>query len=109
MSNTWWTKGVSYWNAEVIQYINTKKSPLVVSDKGNSGLNKGNLISLSYKLNPDVEFLLMDRSPNFNLLPINSTVFVYAPSETLQQEIPPQYGKLKPVAESRFLWQIQSP
>lgn len=109
MSNTWWTKGVSYWNAEVIQYINTKKSPLVVSDKGNSGLNKGNLISLSYKLNPDVEFLLMDRPPNFNLLPINSTVFVYAPSETLQQEIPPQYGKLEPVAESRFLWQIQSP
>ncbi|MGB3404557.1 MAG: glycosyltransferase family 39 protein [Microcoleaceae cyanobacterium] len=108
-SPTWWTKGISYWNAEVIQLINTKKSPLVVSDKGDFGVNKRNLISLSYKLNPDVKFLLMDRSPNFYLLPINSTVFVYAPSKTLQQGISPKHGKLEPVVESQFLWQLKSP
>jgi uncharacterized membrane protein len=109
ISQTWWTKGVSYLNAEVIQLVNTKKTPLVVTDKGDFGVNKGNLISLSYQLNPDVKFLLMDQPPNFYLLPINSTVFVYAPSQTLQQGISPRYGKLEPVAESQLLWQLKSP
>jgi uncharacterized membrane protein len=106
-SETWWSKGVSYWNGEVTQQINTEKSPLVVTDKGDYGLNKGNLISLSYKLNSDVELLLMDQPPNFYLLPINSTTFVYAPSKKLQQAIPRQYGQLKPVAESKQLWQLK--
>jgi uncharacterized membrane protein len=106
-SETWWSKGVSYWNGEVAQQINQEKSPLVVTDKGDNGLNKGNLISLSYLLNPDVELLLMDRPPNFNLLPINSPVFVYAPSEQLRQAIPSRYGQLEPVAESQQLWRLK--
>jgi uncharacterized membrane protein len=106
-SETWWSQGVSYWNYEVAQQINAEKSPLVVTDKGDNGLNKGNLISLSSLLNQDVELLLMDQPPNFNLLPINSTVFVYAPSEKLMQAIPSRYGQLTPVAKSQQLWRLK--
>lgn len=103
-SETWWSQGVSYWNHEVADYINQEKSPLVVTDKGGNGLNKGNLISLSYLLNQDVELLLMNQSPNFYLLPINSSVFVYDPSENLMQAIAPKYLKLESVYQSSQLW-----
>ncbi|MGB3533178.1 MAG: glycosyltransferase family 39 protein [Microcoleaceae cyanobacterium] len=104
---TWWTKGISYWNGEVAQQINTEKSPLIVTDEGDYGINKSNLISLSYRLNSDVELLLMNKAPNFYLLPINSAIFIYAPSQKLQQTMPPRYGQLEPVTESKQLWRLK--
>ncbi len=107
LSETWWSKGVSYWNANITQQINAFDSPLVVTDQGDNGLNINNLISLSYRLDQDVELLPMTQTPNFYLLPINSTVFVYAPSKKLKQAISPAQGKLKKIiAPDGLLWKL---
>ena len=57
-AETWWNKGTSYGNPQVAQVINQTSSPLLVSDA--LGNNYGNVLSLSYLLEPKVRFLLVN-------------------------------------------------
>lgn len=57
LSQSWWVKGVSANNHRVADTINAAADPLVVTDRGNHFLNKGNLISLAYRLEPQVILL----------------------------------------------------
>lgn len=97
-SQTWWSKDLSYYNAEVSNLINSlSKSlfnslfdPLVISDLGDDFTNTGDLISLSYRLDPSVKLLLLNQVyPSLDSVKklvkseYTSPVFVFRPSLAL--------------------------
>lgn len=99
-SQSWWSKGVSVANAEVAKALNRVDRPLVISDRGNSWTNKGNLISLSYRLDKNVQLLLLSYPPQPNILaavdlPENSKIFLYQPTQALQEIFEKKRGKLQ--------------
>ena len=105
-SDTWWNKDLSYYNAEVAKIINknvtnavSPKSTILISDKGDEFTNTGDLISLSYLLDPDVQLLLLSDSPNFDRLQSYTDSFVFRPSEKLRLAIEQKQGKLEPELE----------
>jgi len=92
-ANTWWNKGVSYQNPQVAIIINQASQPLVISTSSNeySGVNLGNLISLSYLLKPKVKLQLVV-DPNIPDIPDGfSDIFVYSPSRNLEQGLKERY------------------
>jgi uncharacterized membrane protein len=87
--NTWWNKGMSYGNPQVAQIINQTPSPLLISDA--SGINYGNVFSLSYLLEPKVRFLLM-QDQRIPKIPDGFTdVFLLNPSFDWRQIIEKRY------------------
>ncbi|MGF1571421.1 MAG: glycosyltransferase family 39 protein [Nodosilinea sp.] len=56
-ADTWWVKGVSAENGRVAGHLNAATTPLIITDRGDNYLNKGNLLSLGYRLDPGVTFL----------------------------------------------------
>ena len=98
-SLTWWSKGVSYPNATTASVLNGLDTPLVISDRGDDYLNQGNLISLSYRLEPDVELLLIEydaidrglaSAPHLE----DREVLFYSPSKRLRSEVEAKWGLL---------------
>ena len=111
-SQTWWNKGVSYFNAETAIAINAETAPLIISDRGQNFTNKGNLISLSYRLNQDVELLLLSYPPKPEILqtlslPSNKPVFVYRPSGKLKNALRSEVGQLEIVSPNSGLWKLK--
>jgi len=107
MTNTWWNKDLSYFNAEVAKLINSTCSPLVISDLGDDYTNTGDLISLSYRLNDDVNLLLVSKTQNSILLQGESNIFVFRPSGNLWQTFKQEKLQVKLVSSPGKLWRIQ--
>ncbi|MEM6255168.1 MAG: glycosyltransferase family 39 protein [Cyanobacteria bacterium P01_D01_bin.156] len=98
-SSSWWSKGVSVANDKTANLLNSLETPLVISDLGDSYLNQGNLISLSYRLAEDVQLLLINEDAIAEGLSkvrtsnITDVVF-YSPSSALQQQATAKWGEL---------------
>ncbi|MEM6434084.1 MAG: glycosyl transferase family 39, partial [Cyanobacteria bacterium P01_D01_bin.115] len=113
-SSTWWNKGVSYANAETASMLNRLDAPLVISDRGDSYLNQGNLISLSYRLDADVQLLLIDYDAIVEGLatvqhPENTEVLLYSPSNQLRSQVEAKWGSLTPISSQDVrLWRFES-
>lgn len=107
MTNTWWSKDLSYFNAEVAKLINSTSYPLVISDLGDDYTNTGDLISLSYRLNDDVNLLLVNETPNLKVLQGESNIFVFRPSGNLWQTFKQEKIQVKLVSSPGKLWRIQ--
>ncbi len=78
-ADTWWTKVVSYVNPEIARIVNQADNPLVIGIKGDVAL--GNIISLSYLVDADVKFQLLNE-PTVPTIP--DTVgdrFLYFPTQ----------------------------
>jgi uncharacterized membrane protein len=110
-ADTWWSKGVSYNNAAAAKVINRSHSALVVSDRGDGSLGKGNLISLSYFLNPQVQILPLSSPPNIELVKQisrtnNSDTFLFKPSAKFWQALKSQPKKDFMLVE-QTLWRIK--
>ena len=90
------------------QIINQAVHPLLVSDS--SGLNPGNVVSLSYLLDSKVQLQLVN---NFNIPHVPdgfSDMFVFNPSDKLRDGLEKdQNYKLEPVYENgRYhLWRLE--
>lgn len=97
-ADTWWNKGVSYYNSKIASIINEANRPLIISDI--SDVNTGNVISLSYLLKPKVKFQLVV-SPNIPKITDRfSDIFFFYPSESLQELLKKNYNaKLEPYPE----------
>ncbi|MGF1495152.1 MAG: glycosyltransferase family 39 protein [Microcoleaceae cyanobacterium] len=113
VADTWWSKGVSYFNAEVANQLNQAESPIVVIDQGNQHLNFGNTLSLSYRLKDDVQLLLVNQTPDLGLIPAAATVYSFAPSDQLLQMlstwVEKQPGRrLEQINPQAGLWKISA-
>ncbi|MDA0266900.1 MAG: glycosyltransferase family 39 protein [Cyanobacteria bacterium] len=58
-ANTWWNKGLSSNYHQVAELINGAEAPLIVTDA--FSYNPASMISLSYLLEPETQFLLLPR------------------------------------------------
>ncbi|MBD0343957.1 MAG: glycosyltransferase family 39 protein [Coleofasciculus sp. Co-bin14] len=113
-SDIWWSKGLSYFNAEVARIINRDEMnaiqanpPLVLSDIGDDFTNTGDLISLSYLLHDNVQLLLLNNPPNLEILPSYSKSFVFRPSKQLCQALEDKQVSLEQASILGRLWRIQ--
>ncbi|MBW4645388.1 MAG: glycosyltransferase family 39 protein [Goleter apudmare HA4340-LM2] len=111
-SVTWWSKDLSYANAEIVRRVNATSSPVVISDIGDDFTNTGDLISLSYLWHQDVKLLLIDKSQlevlNIrSLIPKNSELFFFRPSQKIIEAVQQELGQLTPVFAPGRLWQLK--
>lgn len=113
-SNTWWSKDLSYFNADVAQIVNqiVQSSPVnqsvaIVSDPGDEDTNLGQLLSLSYLVNRDSKWILLSHSPDLKLLDRYNKVLVFNPSPKLRTTLEKTGGKLEPVVPHLPLWRWQ--
>lgn len=83
-AETWWNKGISYGNPQVAQIINLTTRPLLISDA--LGNNYGNVFSLSYLLEPKVQFLLVQNQKSLKFL-IGLLMFLFNPSDSWRETI----------------------
>lgn len=110
-ADTWWCKGVSYSNAAAAQEINKSQSAIVISDRGDGSLGKGNLISLSYLLNNNVRILPLSSPVDLEVVKeidrkTNSDLFLFKPSAKFWQAFRSLPRKeFMPVNQT--LWKIQ--
>ncbi len=97
-AETWWNRDLSYFNAETARRINGFTNPIVMSDIGNDFTNTGDLISLSHRLNPDVQYLLLSANPDLTLIPLSGTPpLAFRPTEALQKQLEQEGWKLEQV------------
>jgi uncharacterized membrane protein len=113
-SDTWWSKDVSYFNAEVAKIINKEaianrsiKDTIVISDRGNDFTNMGDLLSLSYLLDKDVRLMLLSQSPDMEMLNKYSAPLVLRPSEKLRSALKQNQRRLEPILESARLFRAR--
>ncbi|MCY7381997.1 MAG: glycosyltransferase family 39 protein [Microcoleus sp. CAN_BIN18] len=113
-SDTWWSKDLSYFNAEVAKNINKDamanrsiKDTIVISDRGNDFTNMGDLLSLSYLLDKDVRMMLLSQSPDMELLNKYSAPLVFRPSEKLRSAFKRNQRRLEPVLAYAKLFRVR--
>ncbi|PSB11301.1 glycosyl transferase family 39 [filamentous cyanobacterium CCP2] len=109
-ATTWWSKSVSYFNAEVAQAVNAIASTeptILISDPGSDFTNTGDLISLSYKLNGTVQLFLAGKSPNLDEVADQPNLLLFRPSQSLETAIDQRGWQLEPISHPGKLWQIK--
>jgi uncharacterized membrane protein len=114
VSDTWWSKDLSYFNAEVAKTINREaianrsiKDTIVMSDRGNDFTNMGDLLSLSYMLDQDVRLLLLTQSPDIEMLKKYPAPLAFRPSEKLISVLKQNQRRLEPVLEYARLFRVR--
>ncbi|PSB26015.1 glycosyltransferase family 39 protein [Stenomitos frigidus] len=111
-SFTWWHNVPSYFNAAVADRLNAAPSPLLLSDRGDDFTNLGDLISLSYRLHPNVRMLLLSQNVNwvatqsFASQTDGSTIFAFRPSKPLRVALERSRGTLQPILPAARVWQV---
>ncbi len=113
-SDTWWSKDLSYFNAEVARKVNQEaianrsiKDTIVISDRGNDFTNMGDLLSLSYLLDKDVKLMLLSQSPDIEMLNKYSAPLVFRHSEKLRSALKRNQRRLEPVLEYAKLFRVR--
>jgi uncharacterized membrane protein len=111
LSTSWWNKDLSYANDKTADVINQTPTPLIISDIGDDFTNTGDLISLSYRFNKPVHFLLVNdpevvTTPEFQTALKGSTAIAFRPSRNLQAKLEETYGKLSRALLMERLWKI---
>ncbi|PAX49806.1 glycosyltransferase family 39 protein [Brunnivagina elsteri] len=101
-SETWWNKVVSDGNPQVARIINRSQNPLLISN--DAGINYGNVFSLSYLLEPETRFVLVQESNSLSReVKLNQTIFILNPSNSFRREIEAKYGlRAYPVYVDRY-------
>ena len=109
-AETWWSKVVSYGNPQVAKIINQAAHPLLITD--DSGINYGNVFSLSYLLQPKVQFQLLKDHSIPNIPDEFTDIFLLDPSDIWRKEIETNYKYKTFVVYSDnnySLWKVENP
>ncbi|MDZ8092125.1 MAG: glycosyltransferase family 39 protein [Nostoc sp. DedQUE05] len=109
-AETWWSKVISYGNPQVAKIINQATHPLLISN--DSGINYGNVFSLSYLLQPKVQFQLVRNLSIPNIPDEFTDIFLLNPSDTWRKQIETNYNYKTFVVyrdKNYLLWKIENP
>jgi len=111
LADSWWNKDLSYANNKTADVMNQTPTPIVISDIGDDFTNTGDLISLSYRLNKPVGFLLVKdpdfiSTPEFRAALQGNTAIAFRPSRNLLAKLEQIYGKLSSALTIEKLWKI---
>jgi hypothetical protein len=104
---------VSAENGRIASYLNGATAPLVVTDRGDSFLNQGNLLSLGYRLSPGVTLLPVSWPPEPDLFTAalaahQGKLLAYRPSKDLLQELK-QAGFEPRQSDVSGVWKLAQP
>lgn len=100
-AETWWSKVISYGNPQVATIVNQASRPLLISDS--SGINYGNVFSLSYLLEPKVRFLLLKEQKTPKISNQFTDVFFLNPANDFRKKIETNYkSKLNVVYQDNY-------
>ncbi|MEH2151531.1 hypothetical protein [Nostoc sp.] len=109
-AETWWSKVISYGNPQVAKIINQVAHPLLISN--DSGINYGNVFSLSYLLQPKVQFQLVKDQTIPNIPDDLTDIFLLNPSDSWRRqiEISYQYKTNILYGDNHYLlWKVENP
>jgi uncharacterized membrane protein len=111
LSDTSWSKDLSYSNAKVANVINARSSPLLMSDRGDDWTNLGDLLSLSYLLDEDVRVFLISYPPDLKKIrevtaKETSDVLIFRPTGALFSGLKQSGDRLTNVLQEGRLWQL---
>jgi uncharacterized membrane protein len=101
----WWNKSYpkSRYNPAIARILNQVDRPLLIGDEV-----PGRILALSHLLKPETQLELVAGS-YLPKLPIDRTLFLYRPSEALQQRIQQAYPvKIELAYEKGWLWKVVS-
>ncbi|HEY9836259.1 MAG TPA: hypothetical protein V6D27_05130 [Vampirovibrionales bacterium] len=103
-AETWWNKYSCYYDVEVAQLVNQGQNPVVIGSRD----RLSRLIALSYKLNPDVRFLLLTNSDRLEVREPSSSLFLFRPTQELYDnlESDPRYT-LNPIHPFGHIWSLE--
>jgi uncharacterized membrane protein len=106
-SQVWWNKKPSDTHVRAATLINQTNRPLIISSYYRANL--GELLSMSYLLNPNVKFQLVSDPQIPNIPPEFSDIFVFNPSVALKSGIEKDYNyQVKPIEPSELqLWKLK--
>lgn len=102
-TDTWWNKRTSINNPKTARIINTAPNPLVISKVAAN--SPGEVLSLSYLVDPKTRFLLLPANQIQTVsLPKSYNIFLFSPSWDLLKELRHEYN-LSPIADTKeSLW-----
>jgi uncharacterized membrane protein len=106
-SQVWWNKKPSDTHVQAATLINQRNRPLIISSYYQANL--GELLSMSYLLNPNVKFQLVSE-PDIPKIPQGfSDIFVFNPSLALKSGLKRDYNyNVEPIEPSELqLWKIK--
>ncbi|NJN88795.1 MAG: hypothetical protein HC881_24060, partial [Leptolyngbyaceae cyanobacterium SL_7_1] len=106
-AETWWTKGVSYHHPQLARVINASDRPVVLSDA--FAINPGNVVALSYLVDPKTRFILFEevwKQLQIPTIPESySDVFLLNLPDVFLEEFNATYqSTLEPVAPGLWRW-----
>ncbi|HEY9609038.1 glycosyltransferase family 39 protein [Allocoleopsis sp.] len=107
-SQVWWNKKPSDTHVQAATIINQTNRPLLITSYYQA--NFGELLSMSYLLNPKVQLQLVSE-PNIPKIPQGfSDIFVFNPSPALKSGLDRDYNsKVEPIKPSELqLWQLKN-
>ena len=88
-ADSWWTKSYSARNAAFAELVNSKAHPLILASDG--AVNTGELVSLSYRLQPHVRLLPRSDDTPPSLPPGYSDLFALLPGDKLRAWLQADY------------------
>ncbi|MBH8573661.1 glycosyltransferase family 39 protein [Nostocaceae cyanobacterium CENA369] len=109
-AETWWNKGVSYGNPQVAKIINRSERPILISNS--VGINYGNVFSLSYLVQPKVQFQLVQNQSIPNIPNGFTDVFILNPPKKWREQIATKYQSQTNIVyqDSYYsLWKLAQP
>lgn len=110
MADTWWSKDLSYSNAEVARILNREAettNPVLVSDIGDDYTNTGDLISLSFELIDKVRLYTVSSTPNLDPIAPEPNVIFFRPSQKLRAAVEQKGWALQSFFRDGRLWQLK--
>lgn len=109
-AETWWNKGISYGNPQIAKIINQVERPLLISSSEN--INHGNIFSLSYLVQPKVQFQLV-QNQNIPNIPNGFTdILLLNPTDTWREQIARKYKSQTEIIykdDYYSLWELTQP
>ncbi|MEH2090049.1 glycosyltransferase family 39 protein [Nostoc sp.] len=108
-ADTWWSKVISSGNPQVAKIINQTNHPLLISN--DSGINYGNVFSLSYLLQPKVQYQLVKNRSIPNIPDEFTDIFLLNPSDIWRKQIEKTYNYKTVVVygdKNYLLWKIEN-
>lgn len=107
-AETWWNKGISYDHPTLARVINASDRPVVISDA--FGINPGNVVALSYLVEPKTRFILLPEIwKQLQIPPVSesySDVFLLNLPDVFREEFETTYqASLESVAPGLWHWQ----
>ncbi len=106
-AEVWWNKKPSDTHVQAATFINQTYRPLIITSYYQANL--GELLSMSYLLNPKVKLQLVSEPTIPNIPQGFSNIFVFNPSKTLKSGIEKSYNyNVEPLNPSELqLWQLK--